>query len=75
MSKRLVVLLVVGALGFALLLMAQSQGPQREPTGTVVPKKKAETPAEPQNPTAGPKPEVGETVMVPRRPPQTVKAT
>jgi VWFA-related protein len=60
MRKRLPGLLILTA-----CLLAQ--GPRKEPTGTVVPKKPAPqqeaTPAQ-----AGPKPDVGETVVVPRQP-------
>lgn len=68
---------IVSAVAFGAFLLAQGTGPagQGQPTGTVVPKK----PAPQQDPNAnqaGPKPEVGETVLVPRSsgPPKKQKA-
>ncbi len=75
MPKRLsfaFLFLLLGGLTIATLL--GQDGPKPAPTGTVVPKKST-PPADQQPTTSGPKPEVGETVVVPRlnRPPQKVK--
>jgi len=69
MRPRIWIPMLVGVVLLGVfLLTGQSQGPgQGQPTGTVVPKKT--TPAQdPDSSSQGPKPEVGETVVVPRSP-------
>ena len=68
MRSRIWVPMMMGVVLLGVFLLAgQSQGPgQGQPTGTVVPKKV--TPAQdPNSSSQGPKPEVGETVIVPRQ--------
>ncbi len=67
-SRFSVVLLGVVVVGIACGVFLLAQGPgQGQPTGTVVPKKAAPT-QDPNADSQGPKPEVGETVVVPRSP-------
>jgi Ca-activated chloride channel family protein len=57
--------MLVGILILGVFLLAQGPG-QGQPTGTVVPKKAAPQ-QDPKPDSQGPKPEVGETVVVPRQ--------
>lgn len=73
MSKQAISAILVVFLG-VWVLGVFGQGPG-QPTGTVVPKKKTEEQKKPDSETAGPKQDVGETVVVKRgdKPPQKVK--
>src|SRR5258708_2261066 len=63
--RRILLTLLVGIALLQFFLYAQGPG-QGQPTGTVIPKKP--TPQQdPNNDSQGPKPEVGQTVIVPRQ--------